>query len=233
MNASDFKKKFSEFTSEYLIELRAHGNGLSDDAHKAIEEIFLERGQSLPIRPAAPVSLPNTIDADVAPKNRALKAVYFLLLIVGILVAKFLAKWTAHSSIGILSGMLLGGFLVLYLAVYFIRRVFLSQEGKAREDEELEAKVEGLSELMVCSANGKIGRMKELLAYGHDVNQISFSGASALVYAARNNHLAAVEILLEAGADLRLKTNANSTALDVAKRFGHFEIADLLSRRMD
>lgn len=52
---SEFKKQFSDLSSEYLLELRARGDEQSDESHRAIEEIFAERGEHLPEKPKAPI----------------------------------------------------------------------------------------------------------------------------------------------------------------------------------
>ncbi len=40
---SNYKEKFDQFSSEYLVERKALGSELSDDAHKAIDELLTER----------------------------------------------------------------------------------------------------------------------------------------------------------------------------------------------
>lgn len=52
---NDLKKEFSEYTSEYLLELRARGESLGDTTHQVIEEIFAERGERLPEKPEKPI----------------------------------------------------------------------------------------------------------------------------------------------------------------------------------
>lgn len=44
------KDYYSQYSSEYLLERRALGPELSDEAHGAIERIFEERGEHLPLR---------------------------------------------------------------------------------------------------------------------------------------------------------------------------------------
>ena len=55
LKMDDFKKQFSGLTSEYLLQLRTRGDKFPDEAHRAIEEIFAERGEHLPAKPKTPV----------------------------------------------------------------------------------------------------------------------------------------------------------------------------------
>lgn len=50
---SALKDYYSQYRSEYLLERRALGAELSDEAHRAIEQVFEERGEHLPLRTAA------------------------------------------------------------------------------------------------------------------------------------------------------------------------------------
>jgi ankyrin repeat protein len=116
------------------------------------------------------------------------------------------------------------------LVAKWLRRQTLSSDEKAREDEEKKIADEGLTEMMVCAANGDLVRIRELVSYGVNVDDRSASGTTALMYAARNNHLAVVEFLLSSGADKFKKTDKNSTASDIARKHGHLEIAAFMEK---
>ena len=244
-----FNKQFSDWTSEHLLQLRARGDELSDDAHQAIEEIFAERGEHLPVKPKTPIFITNNdslasssskfFKANETPTSGvgkfiksaafyllAILAIYLAILAIGF--ASIIGKAYANTWFSVLAMVGIG----IYLIANWLRRQKLSSAEKEREDSEKEAREEGLSEIMVCAVSGNLERIRELIEYGGDVNSKSFSGATALMYAARNNHLSIVKFLLIAGADLNLKTDKKSTASDIAKKFGHLEIAELLERHV-
>ena len=47
MTKDEYKKQYEKFSIEYLKELKDRGNELDPEAHKAIDEIFMEEGVSL------------------------------------------------------------------------------------------------------------------------------------------------------------------------------------------
>jgi len=49
------KEEYQEYTSDYLLELRARGEHLSEERQQVIEEIFAERKEKLPEMPSEPV----------------------------------------------------------------------------------------------------------------------------------------------------------------------------------
>jgi hypothetical protein len=216
---NNLKVKFSDFTSEYLLELRARGNDLSDEAHQAIEEIFSERGEYLPTKPKTPIFAAPASNAGNFFKAAAL----IILAPVGIGMAKALA----HTWIGVLVTVCV----VIYFVANWIRRQKLTPAQREREDNEKKTEEEGLTEIMVCAANGNLERIRELVEYGANINDKTASGTTALMYAARNNHLAIIEFLLSAGANPRLKSDKKVTAADIARKFGHMEIATFLEKQ--
>lgn len=219
---NDFKKQFSDLTSEYLLQLRARGDGLSDEAHQAIEEIFTERGERLPAKPKTSIFIAN----NGAPTSGTGKFSKSATLIILGLLGLVMAKAFAHTWVGVL--ITVG--VVIYFVANWFRRQKLTPAQREREDNEKKAEEEGLTEIMVCAANGNLDRIRELVEYGGDVNTRSLSGTTALMYAARNNHLAIVDFLISAGADPKLKSDKKSTAMDIAKKFGHLEIAARLEQ---
>ena len=218
---SNFKQQFSKLTSEYLLQMRARGDELSDEAHRAIEEIFLDRGEHLPLRPTKPIFV--TANRNKSGAKEILRISAFLVIA---LFVSVVAHMLAHSWVGIVFTLAV----IIYLVANWLRRQTLSAAEKAREDEEKKIADEGLTEIMVCAANGDLARIRELVNYGVNVNDHSTSGTTALMYAARNNHLAVVEFLLSAGADKTKKTDKNSTASDIAKKHGHHEVATYLEK---
>lgn len=219
---NDFKKQFSDLTSEYLLQLRARGDGLSDEAHQAIEEIFTERGEHLPAKPKTSIFIAHN-GAPTSGTGKFFKSAALITLgLLGLVMAKALA----HTWIGVLIAV---GVVIYFVANWF-RRQKLTPAQREREDNEKKVEEEGLTEIMVCAANGNLDRIRELVEYGGDVNTRSLSGTTALMYAARNNQLAIVDFLITAGADTKLKSDKKSTAMDVAKKFGHLEIAARLEQ---
>lgn len=218
----NFKQQFADLTSEHLLRLRARGDGLSDEAHRAIEDIFVERGERLPPRPKTPI----VIADPPAPASGIERFVKSAAIIVLALIGLVIVKALVHTWVGFLIAV---GVIIYFVANWF-RQQKLTPDQKEREDNEKKIGEDGLTEIMVCAANGDLERIRELVEYGGDVNARSASGTTALMYAARNNRLAIVEFLLDAGADPRLKSEKGSTSTDIARKFGHLEIAARLEQ---
>jgi hypothetical protein len=217
-----YKENFSKYTSEHLLEKRALGDELTDEAHKAIEEIFTERGELLPPRPVQPIDMKQRRKAPIN-KKRVILSLLGVFVVMGI--AKAVATILANSWVGLLISAVYVG----YLIFDWIRRRGLDEE--ELKQEEYKEKIDGdaLTELMVASAEGKAARVKELLDYGVDYDEKSLNGSTALMYAARNNHIDVVKLLVNAGANVQLMNEKKSTALSIAKNFECEEVVDFLS----
>lgn len=219
---SNHKEIFADYASEYLLQKRALGDELSDEAHRAIEEIFTERGEHLPARPSRPI-----IFADPKPplgkSRRALTMVVWGIIA---LVSTVIAHAIARTWIGLLVTVCI----VVYFVFDWLRKGALTPDQRKAEEDESKAGEQGLNELMISSANGNLTRVKEIVTFGIDVNARSNSGATALMYAARNNHLPVVECLLSAGADINASSTKGSTATTIAKKSGHSELVVYLEQ---
>lgn len=93
-----FKEQYAGFDSEYLLSLRAQGDMIVDEAHRAIEEIFAERGESLPAKPA--VSVVDNIQYEAKPMGKTAR------LFVGILaflVLSIVGHMISHSMLGLIA----------------------------------------------------------------------------------------------------------------------------------
>lgn len=66
---NSYHHAFSQRRSDYLLERRALGDGLSDEAYEAIEALFAERGEALPARPLAPRIVGGTATDGMARKG--------------------------------------------------------------------------------------------------------------------------------------------------------------------
>jgi hypothetical protein len=216
---SHYKETFANYTSEHLLEKRALGSDLADEAHKAIEEIFAERGEYLPPIPTQAI--------DVQRQKRVSRSwfeiggwVFVLLIINGI------AKQVAHTWAGIIFTVAV----VIYVTVKWFYTKSLSTEEQASLKEQERIKDDGLYELMVVAAKGDLQRVKELLDYGADVNVVSVNGATALMYAARNNHIEIAQALISAGANVNVANDKKSTALSIASKQQHNEMVELLKQ---
>lgn len=213
-----YKAKFEKLTSETLLRSRALGDELADEAHSAIEEIFVERGEILPLRPSTPVLIGMPKKGDATLK--------FIGVLLFFIAAGFVARVVNHSW-------LLLPVVFIYAAYYafkWVRKSSMSPEKREAEDVEQKAKDEALTELMVSAASGDLGRVKELVAFGADVNARSLSDTTALMYAARNNHSEVVDCLLAVGANLRAVSKKGSSAIALAERFGHHDLAEKLKQ---
>lgn len=217
-----YKEMFADFTSEHLLEKRALGDELSDEAHKAIEEIFAERGEELPPRPHRPVSI------SVSRASTGKSETYFRsagLILLGLIVMG-ISKQLAHTWVGVLIALCLG----VYALFERQRRSSLTPDERSAEKNEQLAEADGLNELMISAAGGDLVRVKELVSFGADVNARTISGTTALMYSVRNNHIPVVQFLLSASADVNATSIKASTANSIARKFGHVELAALLEK---
>lgn len=208
---NNYKEAFVNYSSEALLEKRALGNELSDDAHQAIEEIFAERDEKLPAKPSKPILL----DSVEIKGDRTLRHIGLIALFFG---AAVLAKVIVNS------------WLVFPIAIICTVFYLFKWSSGSNRTPENQAKEEGLTEMMICSANGELDRIKELVSFGVDVNAQSKLGTSALMYAAKNNHIAVADFLLGVGANVRLTSAKGSTALSIAEKFQHDDFVILLRR---
>ncbi|MEQ1590797.1 MAG: hypothetical protein ABL892_00260 [Thiobacillaceae bacterium] len=109
MNKDRFKAEYDSYTSEHLLQLRARGDGLVDDAHAAIEEVLTDRGESVPPRPKLAVDT----RAQTQPNGQWIQS-----LMVGIFfmcIAAFLEQVLKGSG-------LVGGLFSLIIAAFFLVR---------------------------------------------------------------------------------------------------------------
>ena len=212
-------EKLREMPSERLLCMRAEGDDLADEWHRAIEAVFLERGESLPPIPTSPVLV----------GSREQKTEDDALLSGGVvLIAVVIGEYIKVSGIGIIA--------LCVMAVWFVaKRIRRSTLNDAQREEEIAAEKAdalGMTELMRCAADGRAERVRELLAYDRgSLDARSNNGATALIFAARNGHSNIVNILLDAGANHRLSTDKGLTASTAAHRFGHSECQQLIDAR--
>jgi ankyrin repeat protein len=71
--------------------------------------------------------------------------------------------------------------------------------------------------LCLAISKGDISTVKQIIAYGIDVNDTTYRGMTPLMYAAIYNQSEIAKLLLENGANLDMKDNSGRTALDHAK----------------
>jgi hypothetical protein len=229
---NEFKERFADCTSEYLLEKRALGEHLSDEAHKAIEEIFAERGERLPPKPSSSIDIAEVRKGDTTERNTWAGAGLIFLLLFGISTAGVIGKLIVKEfSFGHLL-IVVAPFLLYYIYSKWSelqKRSTLTDAERIREDGIAAAEQNGMSEIMVCAAEGNIGRAIELVSFGANLDRRDNSGATALMYAAKNGHKEIVSLLLANGADPKIKSDKGSLAVDFAKRAGYSEIAQMLS----
>lgn len=84
--------------------------------------------------------------------------------------------------------------------------------------------------LCMAISKGDIATVKQIIAYGVDVNDSTNRGMTPLMYAAIYNQTEIAKLLLEKGADLSKKDKSGSTALDHAKTSGSTAVLELLQQ---
>lgn len=220
--ANPLVEQFRNYSTEYLLERRALGeDGLSIEAHEAIEYLLTDRGVSFPPIPKRSVPTDKT-KTEHRRSRLAMGAVAF----VAVLFAMAVSKTLAHTWVGVVIALVVVGAAI----ADWIRRARLSDQDRNREDDQKRVEDEALTELMQAAAVGDGQRVKDLLGYGTPLNATSRIGSTALMYAARNNHPDIVDALLAAGGDPAIKTKKGSTARDLAAKAGHQDIVAILDR---
>lgn len=213
----NIKETFSQYTNEALLERRALGDQLSEEAHQAIEDIFNERGEILPPRPMSSILHGKDRWAD-----RGFVEKFGWIIAVGAVI--IISKALAHTWLGIPLSILI----ICVWGVSRIRKSTLSKEDGKRDQEAQVANEEGLTDLMVAAAEGNVQRAEDLINYGADVNAKSLNGSTPLMYAARNNNASIIELLLNHGADSGVTNLNKSTALSIAQNFKQYEAIAIL-----
>lgn len=82
--------------------------------------------------------------------------------------------------------------------------------------------------LCLAISQGDLTKVKEIIAYGVDVNDTTSRGMTPLMYAALYNQSEIVKLLLENGANIYKKDNLGKTALDHAKVNGSEDVIKIL-----
>ena len=74
------------------------------------------------------------------------------------------------------------------------------------------------SNIHICSENGNLDGLNELIAAGGvDVNESGYDGNTPLHDASRNGHLEVVKALIRAKADVRIENDQGKAPVDVAR----------------
>ena len=92
------------------------------------------------------------------------------------------------------------------------------------------AERDGLTELMLFSAQGKSVKAREIIESGVDINLRNNLGATALIYAAKNGDREIVALLLKSGADKTITDQNGYTAADHARKNGFKIIEEMLRK---
>ena len=221
LDKAELKMQYSEYSSEYLLQMRAKGELLVPEAQAAIQEILTKRGEHVPPIPSSPIVLEQS---DLEGAGNAEPQYKHVILLSGMTLLAALVLGISTHFAKTWVGVVVAVATVCYLVYRWLHRASLSQE----EREAIEEKT--MPEIMACAAAGKLSRIQELVQYGGNVNTASVKGGTPLMFATRNNHVSVVEYLLSVGADQHRKTEKGRTALDIARSFSHSEIVAALEK---
>tara|TARA_B100000524_G_C23543507_1_gene332119 strand:+ start:70 stop:597 length:528 start_codon:yes stop_codon:yes gene_type:complete len=87
------------------------------------------------------------------------------------------------------------------------------------------------SDIHICSKNGNLDGLNELIAAGGvDINESGEYGNTPLYYASDNGRLEVVNVLVAAGAEVNKTDDDGDTPLHRASRNGHSEVVKALIR---
>lgn len=211
-------EKLRKLPSLRLLHMRAEGESLADEWHRAIEVVFAERNEYLPPIPTQPIAI-----GPAKPNHKGDAVVFSVMTWAGWIIVKALeVVWLIIPIVATL--------LVFYLGKH-IRRNFLPENVRAAEVAVEQANKQEMNELMRCAADGDLRRVRELLNFGaYDVNSRCALGATALIYAARNGNGEIIDMLLVKGAHTHIVTNKGTSAAATARQFGHHAIANRLDQ---
>lgn len=219
MNKSELKSQYNDYTSEYLLELRARGDGLLDIAHEVIEEVMESRGEKAPPRPMSPVL-----------KQKSENRNQDIIKLLGGMFTLFCANVIAQMlQVNILLAGIISIIFIAYLIYGLDKKEKLSPEEIAREEARAKIGSNGFTELMFYASEGNLDRVQDLVNYKNEINKQDHQGATALMYASKNGHESVIKFLLISKANPALKTKSGSTALDFAKRGCHENLTKILS----
>ena len=225
MTMNSLVKNFENYSSEYLIGRRALGEQLTDEAHEAIEIILNERGVKIPPKPKSSIDVNKENFGGRIKKSPFEMSMRFAVGVIILMFTKAFAKTFAHTIFGVLTLLLWIG----YCEFEFFRKANLTNEEKEEEKKIKKIEEDGVTDLMLASAEGNIERVRDLIAFGANVNSTSNNGSTSLMYASRNNHLSSVKLLIENGADKDIKNEKKSTALSLSESFNCDDVKNYLN----
>jgi hypothetical protein len=226
MNNTSYYNEFVNFETDYLITLRARGEELNEEAHAAIEKIASERGEKLPPKPNHFMDI--KIEYGKKKESKFLNGTGNVLLVIFALIGGEIGREFIEESP--LVGLLISMPIVAFFGYKFLKRK-INKEEKAKYEKQKEIENKGLTELMVCAADGELDKLRDLVNYKKvDLNRTCFGGSTALMYAVRNNHFEIAKILIENGADISVKNRSSQTALSIAQKYASEEIKALFQQ---
>lgn len=211
------KDEYREYTSEYLLELRARGEHLSQERHKLIEEVFAERNEKLPNIPLKPIfHTKQQAKRNASKTSIKYKVIFFIGLLLSFAIVGVISQYAKILPELKLALIVITVFIVIYL---------ISSKKSIFEDSD---KSDEFTPLILCSINGDLNAARELIALGADIDELSSKGNTALIYAVRNNHLDLVKLFLENGANKGIISSRNLTAHQTAVKHSFNEIANYI-----
>lgn len=224
---TSLKENYQQYTTEYLLTKRALGEELSGEAHKAIEELLTERGDRFPPIPSRPIYMSEQISQQSRRSSLGKKFAISIFVVVALFVGQMVQSALKQPSF---LGLVIAGAIFFVWAFGNFKKSKLNDADRDALDRAEKAHADGLTELMVASAEGDLRRVVELLDYGAQIDALSNNGSTALLYAARNNRTSVVKVLLERGANLHRENNQGDTALTIARRFDCMDVVDFLNQ---
>ncbi len=84
------------------------------------------------------------------------------------------------------------------------------------------------NKLIDAAKNGDIGKVKESITNGANVDARDENGKTALYWAARRGQIDVAKVLIAKGVNVNVKDKNNETAVEIAIRCGYHQIAELI-----
>jgi ankyrin repeat protein len=197
---------YAKFETEKLLSMRAQGDVYSSEAREILDEILVERLGSVPV------------------SARYKNAIKWTGMIIVIIISLAIVQNLKQSKFGLPLAVIIG-------VIYFFSFIKKTKRTDAENKEHsLKEKIsdEGLSELIVVSAEGSLDKVKELVELGYNINRKSNNDSTAIMFAAKNNHLDVAKYLIANGANPSQKNTNGSSAISLAKKNNYEEMLKIL-----
>ena len=196
---SELRRIYENLTNEKLLNRRALGlDGLSVEAHKVVEEILIERSVEFPPIPNQTINLKKLKNNKGMSKFDISMAILFYLFISLIAFGLWDGKQQTQGRFSFLiqgnNAIYVWILVTLIFSYWILRKILLSKKELLKRRWQ-----EGqITDLMYWAAIGDVERVKELLDWKVNINEVDVDGSTALTYAQSNKRTEIIDLIKNA-----------------------------------